>query len=294
MEIVELLKPFLSSDDFKILKAICLDNMVTYSIKRIFEKPEKASKYVILLKDNPTAILLIAKAAENMSKYLDGQEYEKSFSIFFTALKALKNVQDKKIFNSTFLLIKDAIERRLNERRYEDAARLVVEFQDLGFKNYIKKILFFIIDLSDEDCVRALRILEMLPEDEVVREAKASILLELGKKLSLSNPQLGISKLEESLKLKDDPLTRLALAEVYENIGKYDEALNYYLSVASYPGVSNKIARLLMEWGEVESDLKKLEDAKNYADNSLLREEIERRIKKIGESKNGSKTLQKI
>lgn len=284
---LDLLKPFLNDDDYKTLKNICLDNMVAYSIKKIFEKPEKASKYIALLKNNPTAVLIIAKAAENMSKYLNGNDYEKAFSIFFSALKALKDVQDKKSSYLLYPLIKDAVERRLSEGKFEDAARLVVEFQEFGFKDYIKKILFFILDLSEEDGLRALRILNMFPEDDITKEVKASILLEFGKKIALSNPQLGISKIEESLKIKDDPVAKLSLAEIYESIGKYNEALQCYLSVKNYPSVSNRIARLLMEWGEIEGDVRKLEEAKNYAENLILREEIERRIEKIKKNDRG-------
>ncbi|MET1125024.1 MAG: hypothetical protein ABWW66_07190 [Archaeoglobaceae archaeon] len=274
---------FLDKEDEKYFKAVSKDPIVAHSIKKIFERPEKAPKYMIVLKDSPLALFLIAKAAERISRYLNGEEEESVFGVFLSAANVLKQCADRKILQNVFSLLREAIEKRIAEGKYEDAARLVVEFQEFGFRSYVKKLLFFALEVSEEgDYTRALRILDLLPESEEVRDAKASILLEWGKQIAAANPEAGIKKIEESLKLRESPEARIALAEVYESIGDYRRAFTIYSSIKNYPGVSRRIARLLMEWGESEADVEKLSEAKLYADDPVLREEIERRMEKIG------------
>lgn len=278
----QILMKFLDEEDARVLKSISSDSVLAHSIKKIFEKPENSAKYLIFLKDNPNGVYLVAKAADRLSRYLDGKDSEVVFGVFFSALKLLRDSGDKKTIQGLFSLLREAIEYRLANGRYEDAARLAVEFQDFGLKNYIKKILFFVFEVVENgDYLRAMRILDMLPKSEDILDVKASILLEWGKKLSLSIPEAGIKKIEESLSIRETEEAKLALAEVYENIGEYKKALSIYYSMKNYPGVAEKIARLLMEWGEIEKDLDKLYEAKNLTSNDLLREEIERRIIKI-------------
>lgn len=275
---------FIDEDDVKVLKAIGSDPILLHSIKKIFDYPEKASKYMILLRDSPVAIYLVAKIAERLSRYLEGEDEAKCFAVFLTALRELKGCGDRKVLQNMFLLLKEAIERRLSDGKYEDAAKLVMEFQDFGFKSYIKKILFFALEVSEEgDYRRAMRILDLLPEMDAVRDAKASVLLEWGKSLALNNPEAAIKKVEESLKLKDTVDARLAMAEIYENLGNYEKAYFIYTSLrALYPGIDRKISRMLMEWGEETGDIEKLKEAYNLAmGDRLLAEEIERRIKKL-------------
>ncbi len=281
---IESVANFIDEDDVKVLKAIGNDPILLHSIKKIFDYPEKASKYLILLRDSPVAIYLVAKIAERLSRYLEGEDEAKCFAVFLTALRELKGCEDRKVLQNMFLLLKEAIERRLSDGKYEDAAKLVMEFQDFGFKSYIKKILFFALEVSEEgDYRRAMRILDLLPEIDAVRDAKASILLEWGKSLALSNPEAAIKKVEESLKLKDAVDARLAMAEIYENLGNYEKAYFIYTSLrALYPGIDRKISRMLMEWGEETGDVEKLREAYNLAmGDRLLAEEIERRIKKL-------------
>ncbi len=282
------LSNFLDDDDIKLLKALSSDPIVVHSIKRIFELPEKVNKYLILLKDVPATVYLVAKIAERLSKYLDGEDESKCFGIFLAALRELKNCKDKKIVQNMFLLLKEAIERRLLEGKYEDAAKLVMEFQEFGFRSYIRKILFFALEVSEDgDYKRAMRILDLLPNTDEVIASKANVLLEWGKAIASSNPEAGLKKIEESLKLKETPEAKLAMAEIYENIGNYEKAYYIYTSLRSvYPGIDKKISRMLMEWGEETGDIEKLKEAYNLAiDDKILAEEIERRIKKLSHDK---------
>ncbi|WP_290623294.1 MULTISPECIES: tetratricopeptide repeat protein [unclassified Archaeoglobus] len=275
---------FVDEEDIKLLKALSNDPIVVHSIKRIFEHPEKSSKYLILLRDVPAAVYIVAKVAERLSKYLEGEDEAKCFGIFLTALRELKDCRERRLLQNMFLLLKESIERRLIEGKYEDAAKLVMEFQEFGFKSYIKKILFFALEVSEEgDYSRATRILDLLPETEAVIDAKASVLLEWGKTIAMSNPEAGLKKIEEALKFKDTPEVRIAMAEIYESMGNYEKAYFIYSSLrAVYPGIERKISRMLMEWGEETGDVEKLREAYNLAmGDRLLSEEIERRIKKI-------------
>ncbi|WP_456468828.1 hypothetical protein [Archaeoglobus sp.] len=281
---IESISNFVDEEDIKLLKALSNDPIVVHSIKRIFEHPEKASKYLILLRDVPAAIYLVAKVAERLSKYLEGDDEAKCFGIFLTALRELKDCRDRRLLQNMFLLLKESIERRLIDGKYEDAAKLVMEFQEFGFKSYIKRILFFALEVSEDgDYRRAMRILDLLPETDAVVDAKSSVLLEWGKAIAMSNPEAGLKKIEEALKFKDTPEARMAMAEIYESMGNYEKAYFIYSSLRSvYPGIERKISRMLMEWGEETGDVEKLREAYNLAMNDrLLAEEIERRIKKL-------------
>lgn len=284
---IESISNFVDEDDVKTLKALSSDPIITHSIKRIFEHPEKASKYLIILRDVPVAIYLVAKVAERLSRYLEGDDEAKCFGIFLTALRELKECRDRKILQNMFLLLKESIERRLIDGKYEDAAKLVMEFKEFGFKSYIRKIMFFALEVSEDgDYRRALRILELLPNTDAVMDAKGSVLLEWGRALAMSNPEMGLKKIEESLKLKDTPEARLAMAEIYESMGNYEKAYFIYSSLRTlYPGIERRLSRMLMEWGEETGDVEKLKEAYNLAMNDrLLAEEIERRIRKMVES----------
>jgi len=133
------------------------------------------------------------------------------------------------------------------------------------------------------DYRKAMGILGLLPETDAVKDAKASVLLEWGKSLASSNPEAALKKIEKSLKLKDTVDARLAMAEIYENMGNYEKAYYIYTSLRTlYPGIERKISRMLMEWGEETGDVEKLREAYNLATGDrLLAEEIERRIKKL-------------
>jgi tetratricopeptide (TPR) repeat protein len=283
-DFVESLANFLDEDDVKMLKAVSSDPIILHSLKRIFEHPEKVSKYMILLKDAPTTVYLVAKIAERLSRYLEGEDESKCFGIFLTSMRELKDCKDRKIVQNMFLLLREAIERRLMEGKYEEAAKLVMEFQEFGFKSYIKKILFFALEVSEDgDYKRAMRILDLLPSSDEVSASKASVLLEWGKSIAVRNPEAGLRKIEESLKHRETPEAKLAMAEIYENIGNYEKAYYIYSSLRNvYPGIEKRISRMLMEWGEESSDVEKLKEAYNLAlDDKILAEEIARRIRRL-------------
>ena len=287
-DFVKSVSKFLDREDIKILKAFSNDPIIIHSLKRIFEYPEKANKYLILLRDVPSTVYLVAKISERISRYLEGEDEAKCFNVFLTSLRLLKGCRDKRIIQNVFILLKEAIERRLIEGKYEDAAKLVLEFQEYGFKSYIKKVLFFALEVSEEgDYRRAIRILNLLPSSEEVIAAKASVLLEWGKSIAVSSPELGLKKIEESLKLKDSPEAKLAMAEIFENMGNYERAYYIYSSLKStYPGVEKKLSRMLMEWGDETNDVEKLREAYILAeDDKILVEEIMRRIKRIAHGK---------
>lgn len=281
---IESISNFVDEEDIRLIKAISGDPIVMHSIRRIFERPEKASKYLIILRDVPSAVYIVAKIAERLSKYLEGEDEAKCFNIFLTALKDLKDCRERRLLQNMFMLLKESIERRLHEGKYEDAAKLVLEFQDFGFKGYIKKILFFALEVSEEgDYERAMRILNLLPEIDAVIDAKASVMLEWGKAMAMSNPEVGLKKIEESMKFRDTVEARIAMAEIYESTGNYEKAYFIYSTLRNaYPGIEKRISRMLMEWGEETGDIEKLREAYNLAaGDRLLLEEIERRIKKI-------------
>jgi tetratricopeptide (TPR) repeat protein len=281
---IDSISNFVDEEDLKTIKALSGDPIILHSIKKIFEHPDKVGKYLILLRDSPISIYLVAKISERLSRYLEGEDEARCFAIFLTALRELRECGERKILQNMFMLLKEAIERRLMEGKYEDAAKLVTEFQDFGFRSYIKKVLFFALEVSEEgDYTRALRILDTLPETDAVIDAKASVLLEWGRVLAMSNPEAGLKKVESSMKLKDTLEARLALAEIYESMGNYEKAYFIYSSLrTSYPGIERRISRMLMEWGEETGDVEKLREAYTLAmGDKLLVEEIERRIKKM-------------
>lgn len=280
---VEDVARFLDDDDVRILRTLSNDAVILHSIKKIFENPDKVSKYLILLRDSPVSVYIVAKIAERLSRFLEGDDESKCFGIFLTSLRELRKCNDRKILQNMFTLLKEAIDRRIADEKYEDAARLVVEFQDFGFKGYIRKILFFALEVSESgDFARAISILSHLPNSEAVTEAKASVMLEWGKALAKANPEAGLRKIEESLKFKDTLEARIAMAEVYEAMGSYEKAYEIYSSLKGYPGIDRRISRMLMEWGEETGDVEKLKEAYVLASGDrLLAEEIERRIRKI-------------
>lgn len=282
-ELTESLSKFLDEEDEKILKTLSKEPIVLQVLKKIFDEPEKAEKYLILLKDNYFAIFFTTKLAERISRYLEGEDEEKCLNIFLMGINLLTEIKDRRSIQSVFSLLKEAIESRINLKKFETAAKLVKSFKEFGYGSYVKKLLFHAIEVSEaKDFARAIRILEQLPPSEEVLTLKSYILLEWGKSLSISNPEAGLRKIEEALKIKETPSAKIAMAEIYESIGEYAKAYEIYSKLRNQAGVERKLLRLLIEWGEETKDLKRLEEAKILAGNDLvLIEEIERRIKKI-------------
>ncbi|MCS7130883.1 MAG: hypothetical protein NZ872_05640 [Archaeoglobaceae archaeon] len=282
-ELTESLSKFLDEEDKKILTTLSKEPIVLQVLKKIFDEPEKAEKYLILLKDNYFAIFFTTKLAERISRYLEGEDEEKCLNIFLMGINLLTEIKDRRSIQSVFSLLKEAIESRINLNKFETAAKLVKSFKEFGYGSYVKKLLFHAIEVSEaKDFARAIRILELLPPNEEVLTVKSYILLEWGKSLSISNPEAGIRKIEEALKIKETASAKIAMAEIYESIGEYAKAYEIYSKLKNQAGVERKLLRLLIEWGEETKDLRRLEEAKILAGNDLvLIEEIERRIKKI-------------
>lgn len=282
-ETIEILSKFLDEDEQKILRSVAKDEIALQVLKKVFEEPEKAEKYLVLVEDNPYATFLTARLSEKIGRYLNGVDEERCLNVFLTAMNYLKERKDRKIIEKIFLILKDAIDSRITNGKFEIASKLVSSFLEFGLGGYVKKIAFHAIEVADAgDYSRAVRILDLLPQNDEVVKTKAYILLEWGQKISASNPELGIEKIEEALKLRNIPSARLIMAEIYENIGNYPKAYEIYSSLKDHPGVEKKIARLLMEWGEEEKDIKKLEEAKALVfDDPIMLEEIERKISKI-------------
>lgn len=284
-ELADSLSKFLDEEDQKILNMLSKDKTVVQVLRKVFEEPEKAEKYSILLKDNYFAVLLTTKLAERISRYLEGEDEEKCLSVFFLGINYLTEFKDRRAIQSVFSLLKDAIESRITLGKFETAAKLVTSFKEFGFNSYIKRLLFHALEvLETKDFVRALRILDLLPSSDEVLAVKAHVLLEWGKEISVSDPEAGLKKIEEALKLKDIPNAKIAMAEIYEGTGNYSKAYEIYTSLRNQPGIEKKLLRLLLEWGEETRDLKKLEEAKILASgDTILVEEIERRIRKLKE-----------
>ncbi|MCX8172873.1 MAG: hypothetical protein N3D09_04600 [Archaeoglobaceae archaeon] len=284
-ELARNLDKFLDEEDQKILRALSKDPTTLQVLKKIFEEPEKAEKYIILIKDNYYALLFTTKLAERVAKYLDKDDEEKAMNIFFKGIEYMKEIKDRRAIQSVFSLLKEAIENRLALGKFETAAKLVSSFKEFGFNSYVKKILFHVIEVSEaKDFVRAIRILELLPANEDTMIVKAYVLLDWGKALAVSDPEAGLRKVEEAIKIKDIPSAKIAMAEIYESIGNYQKAYEIYSSLRNQPEIERKLLRLLIEWGEETRDVRKLEEAKILASNDLiLAEEIERKIKKLKE-----------
>ncbi|MEM0203311.1 MAG: hypothetical protein QXO16_03695 [Archaeoglobaceae archaeon] len=273
---------FLSEDDQKILRVVAKDRIAFEVLKKLFESPESAEKYLVLLKDNPNAILIATKIAESVGRYLNPEDEDKCLNIFLRAIEYMKETKDRKSIYNVFNIVKEAIEGRISLGKYESASKLVSIFLNLGMGSYVKRLVFHAIELAESgDFTRALKILNNLPPNDEVLTTKAYVLVEWGKKIAISDPQLGLSKVEEALKLKELPSAKVAIAEIYESLGNYAKAYEIYNSMRNQPGIDAKLARLLMEWGEEEKDLRRLEEAKTMVNDPVMLEEIDRRIRKI-------------
>ncbi len=285
-ELIESLKEFLDEEDQKILRNFHKDLTVMQVLRKVFTEPEKAEKYLILIKDNYSALLLTTKLAERVSRYLEKEDEERALTIFLRGISYLNEMKDRRAIQTVFSLLKEAIDIRLNLGKYETAAMLVTYFKDFGFNSYVKRLLYHALEISESnDFPRAARILDLLPQNEDVLTVKSYILLEWGKSIGVSDPEAGLRKLEEAVRIKELPSAKIAMAEIYESIGNYAKAYEIYSALKNQPEVERKLLRLLMEWGDETKDLRKLEEARSLAaGDTVLLEEIERRIKKLKEN----------
>ena len=285
-ELIESLKEFLDEEDQKILRSLSKDLTVMQVLKKVFTEPEKAEKYLILIRDNYLALLLTTKLAERISRYLEKEDEEQALTIFLKSISYLNEMKDRRAIQTVFSLLKEAIDSRLNLGKYETAAMLVTRFRDFGFNNYVKRLLYHALEISESgDFPKAARILDLLPQNEGVLTVKSYILLEWGKSIAVSDPEAGLRRLEEAVRIRGLPAAKIAMAEIYESIGNYAKAYEIYSALKNQPEVERKLLRLLMEWGEETKDLRRLEEARSLAaGDAVLLEEIDRRIKKLKEN----------
>jgi tetratricopeptide (TPR) repeat protein len=285
-ELIESLKEFLDEEDQKILRSLSKDLTVMQVLKKVFTEPEKAEKYLILIRDNYLALLLTTKLAERISRYLEKEDEEQALTIFLKGISYLNEMKDRRAMQTVFSLLKEAIDSRLNLGKYETAAMLVTRFRDFGFNSYVKRLLYHALEISESgDFPKAARILDLLPQNEEVLTVKSYILLEWGKSIAVSDPEAGLRRLEEAVRIRGLPAAKIAMAEIYESIGNYAKAYEIYSALKNQPEVERKLLRLLMEWGEETKDLRRLEEARSLAaGDAVLLEEIDRRIKKLKEN----------
>jgi len=252
---------FLDYSDLKILRAVSRDETVSKPILKVFESPENAGKYLVILKERPKALFVVAKLANRISKYFRGEEGRTIYDLFLKAIRMLRDQEDSWIKNAVFLLLKETIERKLKEGDFEGAASLVSEFQEYGFKNYFKKILLVSSELAEKgDFERAVNIINLLGPSATVNELKTQIYLEWGKRLmDLRDYNTAETQLREALKhaTSHNALSeiRLTLSNVYKKLGKFENAYSQILKIEPENPVEEikllrEAAKILMEWGK--------------------------------------------
>jgi tetratricopeptide (TPR) repeat protein len=255
---------FLDYSDLRILRAVSRDETASLPILKIFENPENAGKYLVILKDRPKALFVVAKLANRISKYFKGSEGEVIYDLFLKAIRIIKDYKDPWIKNAVFLLLKETIERKLREGDFEEAASLVSEFHEYGFKNYFKRILLVSSELAEKgDFERAVNIINRLAPSARVNDLKTQLYLEWGKRLrNLGDYTSAEIQLKEALRYaaSHDTLLEisLTLSSLYERQRMFEKAYNQILKVEPQNPVEEmkllrEAARILMEWGsEVE------------------------------------------
>ncbi|RLI83384.1 hypothetical protein DRP07_03505 [Archaeoglobales archaeon] len=252
---------FLDYSDMKILRAVSRDETVSIPIIKIFENPKNAGKYLVILKERPKALFVVAKLANRISKYFKGAEGKIIYDLFLKAVRMIKDYEDPWIKNAVFLLLKETIERKLEESNFEEAASLVSEFQNYGFKNYFKKILLVSSELAEKgDFERAISIINRLGPSAMVNELKTQIYLEWGRRLmDLKDYSSAETQLKEALKFatSHDTLSEihLLLSEIYKKLGRFRQAYDQILKIEPENPVEEirllrETAKILMEWGK--------------------------------------------
>ncbi|MBO8182215.1 MAG: hypothetical protein H0Z28_05405 [Archaeoglobus sp.] len=296
---------FLDYSDLKILRAVSRDETAATPILKIFENPENAGKYLVILKERPKALFVVAKLANRISKYFKGDEGRIIYNLFLKAVRMLKDHEDSWIKNAVFLLLKETIERKLKEGDFEEAASLVSEFKEYGFKNYFKKILLVSSELAEKgDFERAVSIINRLGPSSTVSELKTQIYLEWGKKLiELKDYHSAEIQLKEALRYASshDTLSEihLTLSTIYNRLGKFENAYNQILKIEPENPVEEikllrEAAKILIEWGnklekeDKDEALDKYNQAYQLAlrigDTSLSKKAVERARKVVSET----------
>ncbi|AGK61010.1 hypothetical protein Asulf_01006 [Archaeoglobus sulfaticallidus PM70-1] len=286
---------FLDHQDIKLLRALSSDEEVVKSIEKVFEAPEYAGKYLVMLKDRPKALYIIAKLSERISRYFDGENRERVFELFLKSLRLISDLKDKSINQSVFFLVKEAIERRIDDGDYETAALLITEFYHFGFKSQLKRILFKVGEITEKgDFERAINILSRLKQNEVIRELKTQIYIEWGRRyMELKDYLAAEIQLKEALNFAENDLDvkeiKMLLYDALKNQNKFEDAMKQLETIdTSSPIEELKVlrekAKLLLSWAEKSKDV----------DNALEKYDAAYRIAvKIGDSELARKCLEK-
>jgi tetratricopeptide (TPR) repeat protein len=298
---------FLDYPDMKVLRAISRDETVSRPIVKIFENPRNAGKYLVILKERPKALFIVAKLANRISKYFKGEEEKIIYDLFLKAIKMIKDHKDPSIRNAIFLLLKETIKRKLEEGDYEGAASLISEFQEFGFKNYFKKILLISSELAEKgDFEGSISIVNRLGPSAIVNELKTQIYLEWGKRLmELKDYVSAETQLKEALKYAKSNFTLseiyLMLSSTYKNLGKFEQAYNQLLKIEPENPVEEikllrEAAKLLLIWGknlekeDKDMALEKYNQAYQISlrigDTSTSKDALEKAKKVVSDSKN--------
>lgn len=178
MRFIKDVSVFLDYEDIKVLKVLSKNDVTISSMAKIFENPDKSGKYLMLISDKPIAIYLVAKISERICKYLTDEDAKTCFKLFLDSIILLNNVEDKKIKQMVFLLLKEAMNRRIKENKLNELAILLSNFYDVGFKKYLDKLLFLAATLAENgDYQKAIEILDLINFDRA-KKLKAAILEE--------------------------------------------------------------------------------------------------------------------
>jgi tetratricopeptide (TPR) repeat protein len=250
---------------------------------KTFENPENAGKYLIILREKPKALFVVAKLAERISYFFKGNEEKAVFNLFLKSIRMIKDSDDASLKQGIFILLKNAIEKRMDDGDYEVAASLISEFYNFGFKNLFRKILFITSELAEKkEFSKSINILNQLTPSPVIIDLKTQILIEWGKYLiDIGDYNSAEMRFKEALKLTDSPETRseihLLLSGIYVRMERYKEAYELFMQVdAQSPKeeieIQREIARILLIWGksleksgDVESALEKYSEAYQLA-----------------------------
>lgn len=277
---------FIDDADVKILRVLARDKVAILSIMKIFENPERAGKFLVLIRNRPAAIYLVAKIAERISRYLSKQDAGKCFDLFLNSILMLKDVHDRTIRQKVFLLLKESMDRRIREEKFEELAKLLSKFYDLGFKSYLDNLLFSVSLLAEKgEYQKAVNILNLINLD-TANQLKSHILIEWARSIVQYDPEKALENLREALEIdeaNEDAI--LTLANVYGSMKEYEKAVKIYEIVSSREALY-KTAEILKAWSkELDSKdaLEKLKEAYKIAieiDEGLA-EEIFNSIKEV-------------
>jgi len=247
---------FLDPADLKLLRVLLKDDVVSSSITQIFKNPESAGKYLVILKDRPNSLYIVAKIAESIEQYLEAEDAEISYELFIKSLEHIRDARDKTLRMKLHLLVRNAIKRKINEDDFETAAMLTSEFYDFGLRDIHKKLLLISSDLSESgNYERALKILNLLKPSDSVNDLKSHVLEEWGRSLFEAGELIkAASRYLEAVRVGNRNDLMVDLGEIYQKLGEFENAYEIYnnieISSKNENLIKKKKSELLIRWGE--------------------------------------------